>query len=255
MDARIRYLAINAADPDRLAAFYRTYFGLLELGRSQHGDVSLTDGYYNLALLKIEPGGSQGLAHIGIAVDDVHELEARLEDHGAQADLQPEAGDLQHGQYRVSDPLGLPLSLSTASFGVSGAPSQGPRIRHVALSVEDNEAVLDYYGAVFGLREVSASHKMRDAGQRERFAGDGGTNLAILHHTNCTHDKRGINHFGFVVPDVDSLLSQLPPESLPDRRPGDRPMAEYRACDPEGNYFDISQTKGYEVDLDTWVRG
>ena len=29
-------------------------------------------------------------------------------------------------------------------------------------------------------------------------------------------------------------------------------LAEYRLVDPEGNKFDLSQAKGWEVDIDVW---
>jgi hypothetical protein len=32
-------------------------------------------------------------------------------------------------------------------------------------------------------------------------------------------------------------------------------MAEFRAYDPDGNPFDISCAKGFEVDVDVWLRG
>src|SRR5207302_7840181 len=102
MEARIRYLAITCQDPDALARFYSGHLGLTELGRSSAGDVSLTDGYYNLTLLHgrpelTGPDGEFGVNHFGFAIDDVHDVEARLEEFGGNADLQPESGDLHHG--------------------------------------------------------------------------------------------------------------------------------------------------------------
>ena len=37
-------------------------------------------------------------------------------------------------------------------------------------------------------------------------------------------------------------------------RPPDRPYAEFRFRDPEGNALDLSQNKGWEVDIDKWER-
>ena len=34
-----------------------------------------------------------------------------------------------------------------------------------------------------------------------------------------------------------------------------RPMAEYRGFDPDRNPFDISQDKGFEVDVGRWLHG
>jgi hypothetical protein len=35
-------------------------------------------------------------------------------------------------------------------------------------------------------------------------------------------------------------------------RPSTRPYAEVRFRDPEGNALDLSQTKGWEVDVNKW---
>jgi hypothetical protein len=38
------------------------------------------------------------------------------------------------------------------------------------------------------------------------------------------------------------------------KRPDDRPYAEYRITDPEGNRLDLSQSKGWEVGVNQWER-
>lgn len=180
MASQIRYIAINAEQPDVLAAFYTRYFGMKELGQSSAGDVSLTDGFYNVSFLKhcgdLAKGESAGLSHFGVSVDDIRDIEGR--------------------------------------------PS--------------------------------------------RFAGDGCTNLALLAEpalmrkmqleTLDSNLKSGVNHFGFVVPNVQALLPALPSRSMESKRPAVREMAEYRIFDPEGNAIDLSQEKGCEVDIDIWER-
>ena len=74
--ARIRYLALLCPEPATLGRFYQAHFGLDELGRSADGDVTLTDGGYNLTLFKNraalhEPSMENGIHHLGVAVDDV----------------------------------------------------------------------------------------------------------------------------------------------------------------------------------------
>ena len=53
----------------------------------------------------------------------------------------------------------------------------------------------------------------------------------------------GLNHFGFAVEDREEIMRRIKELGMeaPKKRPSDRPFAEYRACDPEGNFFDISQ--------------
>ncbi len=70
---KIRYLAVISEDPESLAEFYVDEVGMAELDRSAAGDISLTDGYYNLTLFRrradlIELRKDAGLHHIGMAM-------------------------------------------------------------------------------------------------------------------------------------------------------------------------------------------
>ncbi len=83
MDAHFGYMAIVSDRPQALADYYAKYFQMWELGRSDAGDVSITDGFLNVSILKQRPGvegamGRPGLSHFGIAVRDMHEVEANL---------------------------------------------------------------------------------------------------------------------------------------------------------------------------------
>src|SRR5262249_6016085 len=56
----------------------------------------------------------------------------------------------------------------------------------------------------------------------------------------------GINHFGFQVDDLAPVEEQLKKFDEPlTVRPANRPYAEYRAMDPDGNLFDV-WVHGYE---------
>ncbi len=48
MRPRIRYIALLSDSPDDQARFYGRYLDLQELGRSNEGDVSMTDGFFNI---------------------------------------------------------------------------------------------------------------------------------------------------------------------------------------------------------------
>jgi catechol 2,3-dioxygenase-like lactoylglutathione lyase family enzyme len=275
---QLSYLAIIAERPDALADFYSEHFGLTELGRSAAGDVSMTDGFFNLTFLKRRPelGESNdrlGLHHIGIAVEDIAEIEKRLATVAPGQRLLRECGDLHHGEYRVCDPNGIPVSISTRHFGVTPRPRGLPSIRHIALSVVKREEAAQFYAGLFGLRETSVSQSRRQTGRPARHMGEGNTNLAILPDPDLMRElgeerevadrfyaintRDGVAHFGFVVADVDAILRRMPREvsEAINERPGDRrDMAELRVFDPEWNGIDISQRKGFEVDFDVWVR-
>ena len=267
MDYRIRYIAGVAEEPAKLSNFYQQYFGLKELGRSPEGDVSLTDGFYNLTFFKRRSGlgeedDSLGLNHFGIEIDDIHEIEGRLEEFAPRAVIKEEKGGLHHGEYRVYDPTNLPISLSVRSFGLNGEQRRMPSIRHVALSVPKNDEMTDFYCNVFGFHETTSSKRNRELDNPSRFVGDGATALAILRAPELlalieppgTQLKGGVNHFGFLVESMSDILGRLPGDDT-SKRPSIRPMTEFRTHDPEGNAIDISQIKGYEVDEGVWVRG
>jgi catechol 2,3-dioxygenase-like lactoylglutathione lyase family enzyme len=77
---------------------------------------------------------------------------------------------------------------------------------------------------------------------------DGFVNLALLGSSDWL--KPNLNHFGLLVRNSYELLHRINDEAgLPlDQRPEDRPFAEYRVWDPEGNAIDLSERKGYKVD-------
>jgi hypothetical protein len=69
------------------------------------------------------------------------------------------------------------------------------------------------------------------------------------------HEARyGVNHFGFLVPNVLGKVDEFAREITVAKRPASRPYAEYRLLGKEGNMFDPSQSKGWEVDIDKWER-
>ncbi|MFI5269016.1 MAG: VOC family protein, partial [Chloroflexota bacterium] len=83
MNACVRYISIVSERPEALAEFYAGHLGMRELGRGPEGDISLTDGFYNLTFLKQRPGleadDRLGLNHFGLEIEDIREVEARLE--------------------------------------------------------------------------------------------------------------------------------------------------------------------------------
>ena len=95
--AKLKYIAIASQDPKKTAEFYRSVFGLKQVGNVD-GDnaegVYLSDGDISIAVLKFknetlagEEFGVEysGLHHIGFQVDDLSEADARLQ----AAEVQP----------------------------------------------------------------------------------------------------------------------------------------------------------------------
>lgn len=258
---QIRYLAFLSDEPGALADFYSRHFALPELGRSNEGDVSLTDGFYNITFLRrraelLEIHNETGLHHVGLQVPDIGEATReylRVCPDGVMVD---EPGGIHFGDRRFFDPECGAVSVSEGSFAAPTARElRTPHIAHVALNALVPQHLLQFYSGVFGFREVNTSLTFRANGRLNRFAGDGVTNLAIHPFYNDTegHEARfGVNHFGFLVDDIEHKLETLSNEIEVAPRPASRPFAEYRLFDPEGNKFDLSQVKGWEVDVDVW---
>lgn len=262
MKARVRYLAFLSDNPTELGDFYIRHFKLEELGRSNHGDVSTTDGFYNITFLKRrselhESRPDIGIHHIGIEVENLPKAIERYKALCPNMPIVDEPGGLHFGDVRIFDPEGIPISLSERSFGVAGEVNRLPNLRHIAYNYLWPEGVLNFFKLMFGFRELAESHERRKQGRVNRFAGDGWTNLAIhpFYSSVEGHEGRyGINHFGFLVPDAVQKVDEFAREIPVSGRPANRLYAEYRLRDREGNMFDLSQHKGWEVDIDKWER-
>jgi len=274
MEAHIQYIAIRSHQPDALAKFYEEYFSLEELARDDNGNVALTDGFYNLSILKApEDDPDLGYSNIGIHVDDLHELVERIEKFPpTTTKLMWDEGGPFHGEYQLRDPNDLRVAISTSNFGVP--PLEGarrlPAIRHIAMSTPNRAQMSSFYQDVFGFRrQVSRGQGTGTGMAGGQNAGasvaDGHTAYQFLVYPVTTsdvdprvtslgprHTRFGVNHFGWLVSDLELSIKVLP-EDWVSIRPA-RGMAEWRGLDPDGNEFDLSQEKGYQVDADVWVR-
>jgi len=250
--------------PDELSDFYVRHLGLEELARSNQGDVSLTDGFFNLTFLKprddiLEPDQTLGLHHVGLQVDNMDRVTTRYKDINPRGEIIEERGGPHFGELRLYDPEARPVTLSTGDFGVGGEDRRLPRVAHIAFNALDPTGIMQFYELLFGFCELDTSFERRNQERKNRFMGDGTTNLAIHPFYNGApegHEYRfGVNHFGFLVSDMDAKLDSFSREIEVAKRPDSRPYAEYRLQDPEGNRFDLSYKKGWEVDIDKWENG
>jgi catechol 2,3-dioxygenase-like lactoylglutathione lyase family enzyme len=87
-----------------------------------------------------------------------------------------------------------------------------PKLRHLALSVDDPFATADFYMQAFGMDKVGETDSPLARGV---YLSDGVMNLAILGFKNdywAGHGGkkyRGIHHFGFQVEDMDQLEESI----------------------------------------------
>jgi catechol 2,3-dioxygenase-like lactoylglutathione lyase family enzyme len=82
--AAARHVAFGAADPDRLAEFYRFALDMKPVGRVEAKDsgmtaVYLSDGTMNMALVKNSPIAKRGVQLLGIKVENIKEIGERLQ--------------------------------------------------------------------------------------------------------------------------------------------------------------------------------
>mgnify|MGYP003989828797 CR=1 FL=1 len=114
--AKMRHLAIVTTDPDKLAKFYVDVFGLEIQQRADSGNIFMTDGYLNIALLTNKAEGKpSGLNHFGFHIDDMADITAKLETAGVPAPAKRPA-DRHYAEMRAFDPDGNNFDLSVNGF-------------------------------------------------------------------------------------------------------------------------------------------
>lgn len=257
--ARLRYLAFLSRDADNLGRFYVDQFAMTEIGRSNQGDVSLTDGFCRFTIFQMRPELSElrmeaCAHHVGVEVESIDETLRLYKEFDPRGLVRDEPGDGSNGQVRIYDPECGPVVLSETAFNLPAVETHMPRMRHIALGPLCPETMFNFYAEVFGFRELPTSYKRRAMGKKNRFMGDGMTNLAMHPFYNGTAGYEGcygINHFGFLIDDLEGTVARLSKVVKTAERPA-RPYEDYRVRDPDGNGVDLSYSKGYEIDIDVW---
>src|SRR5215813_7594769 len=108
------------------------------------------------------------------------------------------------------------------------------KIRHLAIKTKSPEKLAAFYEEVFGLKRI------RSEPGGAIYMSDGYLTLALLRNRGEATPS-GINHFGFHVEALEDIEEKLKGFEEPlVQRPANRPYAEYRAMDPDGNLFDVS---------------
>lgn len=110
-----------------------------------------------------------------------------------------------------------------------------PKIRHLAIVTLDPEKLAKFYCEVFDMEIV---HRGGNGGI---FISDGYLTMALLNN-RAEGKPSGLNHFGFQIEDAEEIERRLAEFGIaePAQRPDDRPYAETRSTDPDGNNFDLS---------------
>ncbi len=117
-----------------------------------------------------------------------------------------------------------------------------PKIRHLAILARNPKKMAEFYTSVFDMELIH-----QNAQGTAFFLSDGYLTLAVLPHKLETDGQVGLNHFGFQVDEIGAVSRKIMAYDIeePKKRPADRPYAEFRGCDTEGNAFDLSE-HGFE---------
>src|SRR5215470_3364269 len=117
-----------------------------------------------------------------------------------------------------------------------------PKIRHLAIMTLDPERLAKFYEQTFEMKRLPTKGA---SGSKAVFMTDGYITLALLEN-KADGKPSGLNHFGWQVDDQDQIADRMQRLGVkaPAKRPADRPYAETRGTDPDGNNFDLS-VQGY----------
>jgi catechol 2,3-dioxygenase-like lactoylglutathione lyase family enzyme len=243
--ARIRHVAFMVHDPKTLRDFYQRGFGFEQCYESRTGSIMVTDGLFNIALLKIREGDSPivgthradggeanqtpGINHFGFVVDSIDEALRRI------------GTDLKHGQnpqdgrpaeMRVIDPWGNNFDLSARGY-FGREEKRLPAVRRLVLQADQPAEVAAFYQVKLELQEEGA------APDGSVFLTDGYIHLAVV--PQGVTPKRGIQTIGIQVDDWDALAARFQAMGQPLPVPRGK-GAGVVVRDPEGNVLLLSDT-------------
>lgn len=104
-----------------------------------------------------------------------------------------------------------------------------PRIRHIAINVQDREKAAEYYKRIFGMEEKSRGPN------GTIYLSDGFVDIALI---STARHPWGFHHFGFQVESVRAIEEAARTTAEANTIGA---VAESWICDPEGNRVDVSE--------------
>jgi len=239
--AYLHHLALESADPARLAKFYSS---AMEMDLEQVSPEEWRCEGPGRRIVAV-PGENKKLAYAGFAcrdADGLAVLSSRAESEGVSIEASP-SPYFEDGAFSVRDPDGNRLV-----FGVAKPPAaehralHGP-IQHLTLASFDVNAFVDFYAGKLGFRIT------------DRVVKDDGTLATCFFTSNHEHhtlacflaSHQGIDHHSYEVGEWDRIRDwcdhfsdlELPLVWGPGRHgPGNNLFAFIE--DPDGNYIEVS---------------
>jgi len=119
--AQIRHMAIFTEDPKRLADYYVDVFGMKRTGTGVNGDIWVTDGHLDVAIIpRLKPDYPKGLHHFGFTLDadEKAEVYAKMKAHGIEPFKPP--ADRPYVEEKGRDPDGNVFDMATSAVAGDG---------------------------------------------------------------------------------------------------------------------------------------
>ena len=242
--AKIRHVAVMVKDAKRLRDFYVEGFGFEECYHSASDSYMVTDGLFNLALLKIRQNDSPlagthradggeadqrpGINHFGFVVDNVEEA---LERAGSDLTRGQTPQDGRPAEMRVHDPWANKFDLSARGY-FGREEKRLPAIRRVILQADRPAELAAFYRDKVGLNDEGT------APDGSVFLGDGHIHLDVV--PEALLPKKGIQAIGIQVEDWAALAQRFQAMNYPLPTPS-APDGEVVLRDPEDNLLFVSQ--------------
>ena len=129
--SKLRHIAVIVEDPEASAKFFEEAFDMKRAGTARRG-IYMSDGIFNVALLKKEGDEKLGLYHFGMWVDDLDEAEKKVVDAGGKYLAGRPTSPNSFYEAKYKSPTGLVFDLTHT--GWAGAvkdvvPARNPRRR------------------------------------------------------------------------------------------------------------------------------
>lgn len=270
MKTRIRHIALNTENWDRMAQFYQTVFEMRKIttgmtdekGNYNPDRGHISDGVIGFAMLQKHPGNASGLDHFGFEVEEIPVVLERM--HNDYPELLV-AMSLPHVPFSVSrgtDPCGTQFDISQKGVAkvregyLEGGWDQARQISHISIRSKTPERIAEFYHKVFELDVGEAPSP--DGSFR---VSDGKVELLVrpCHNTLYRGMREGLDHIGFRVEDLEKArkdieaLGDAAPESAPSNldvgRFGAMTRADLEGCvigqyamaDPDGILLDLTE--------------
>ncbi len=260
--AQLRHVAIVVRDLEQAAPFYERVFALRRVGRDDlefGSGVYLSDGVFNLALLRYKGARGSGLSdaasfvgthHFGFVVDNLADTEKRIKAAGGTFFFQLGEGEEKvNFERKFKDPDGIIFDISKHGWTQSAEQATDSRLRHVAIVVKDLEKSAQFYESVFDLKRVGRDDLEFASGI---YLSDGTVNLALLRYNGSTgsglsdaNSFVGAHHFGFIVGDLAAAEQRIETAGgtffFQLGEGEEKVNFERKFKDPDGIIFDISR--------------